>query len=104
MPLPCPCRCPLKQGIYAPNNFTAGRRTDVGDYLKETSAQISALLDGSGVAANAATSAALNASLAALPIPLLDPLQAAEVQLAAMQAYAAATTWLAANANGTGAA
>lgn len=38
--LPSSC---CRQGIYSPNNFTAGRRTDVGDYLKETSAQISAV-------------------------------------------------------------
>lgn len=61
------------------------------------------LLEGSGVPAYAAESESINASLAALPNPLLDVTQAATVQLQALQAYQAATTWvLNATANATG--
>ncbi len=56
------------------------------------------LLDSSGQAANAANSAALNASLAVLPVPLLNLQQGADVQQQALQYYRAATTWL---GNGT---
>ena len=50
-----------------------------------------------------AASAAINASQAALPNPLLDVTLAAEVQLQALQAYQAATTWvLNATSNATG--
>lgn len=55
------------------------------------------LLEGSGVPAYAAQSAALNASLAALPDPLLDVRDAAVIQLQALQYYQAATTWLLGN-------
>ena len=53
------------------------------------------LLTASGVAANVASAAELNASLAALPSPLLDLRPGAQVQLQALQAYQAATTWIA---------
>jgi sodium-dependent phosphate transporter len=92
------------QGIYSPNNSTAGRRYQIDMYLQNTSAAISGLLEGSGVPANSAASAAINASLAALPNPLLDVTNAAAVQLQALQAYRAATTWVlnATAANATG--
>ena len=61
------------------------------------------LLESTGVPAYTAASAAINASQAALPNPLLDVTLAAEVQLQALQAYQAATTWVVnATTNATG--
>ncbi len=56
------------------------------------------LLGSSGQAADAASSAALNVSLSALPVPLLNLQQGADVQQQALQYYRAATTF----GNGTG--
>jgi hypothetical protein len=89
------------QGVYSPNNNSAQRREGMADYLQNTTAAISAALAGSGVPGAANTSASLNASLAALPFPLLDITPGAELQLQAMQAYAAITTWVGANATAT---
>lgn len=61
------------------------------------------LLESSGVAAYSAQSASLNASLAALPDPLLDVTIAAQVQLQALGYYEAATTWIIPNATAGGA-
>lgn len=68
--------------------FTARR------YLQNTTAAISGLLAGTGVPAYAEQSAQLNASLAAFPHPLLDVLQAADLQLQALLAFYNATTWV----------
>lgn len=144
------------QGVYSPCNPAASQRSDMADYLINTTSAISAvsrelgmlragrwscgvagcgvsggawlnlggnpclpapgpprcelrlihpslhcaaplppqLLAGSGQPAAAASSAALNASLAALPVPLLNLQQGAAVQLQALQDYRAATAWV----------
>jgi hypothetical protein len=56
------------------------------------------LLAGSGMAANAAASAALNASLASLPDPLISLQLGTDVQQQALLDYYRATSW---TSNGT---
>lgn len=89
------------QGIYSPNNNMAGRRYQLDTYLINTTEVISAALAGSGVPGTLAQSAQLNASLAALPNPLLDATLGAQVQAQALQFYAQATTWVTCAANAT---
>lgn len=89
------------QGIYSPNNFSASRRYYMAQYLENTTAGISGLLASSGVPGMAEASAQLNASLAALPAPLLNIKPGAALQLQAMQYYAGATVWVG-NVTGTG--
>jgi len=66
-------------------------------YLENTTAVISGMLAGSGVPGTLDQSAQLNASLAALPYPLLNIKPGAQLQWQAMMDYAAATTWITTN-------
>ncbi|KAI3429392.1 hypothetical protein D9Q98_005487 [Chlorella vulgaris] len=86
------------QGVYSPSNNAAAQRTDMAAYLENSTAAISALLAGSGMAANAAASAALNASLASLPDPLISLQLGTDVQQQALLDYYRATSW---TSNGT---
>ncbi|KAL4447592.1 hypothetical protein ABPG75_004811 [Micractinium tetrahymenae] len=89
------------QGIYSPNNNMAGWRFKLDTYLINTTEAISAALAGSGVPGTLDQSAQLNASLAALPSPLLDATLGAQVQAQALQYYQMATTWVTCAANAT---
>lgn len=89
------------QGIYSPNNNGAGRRSKLDFYLINSTEIISGALAGSGVPGTLEQSAQLNASLAALPTPLLDATQGIQVQAQALQFYAAATTWITNAVNAT---